>query len=144
MVDPVRLSADERLDILELYARHARAEEAGDLERVLETFTEDGALESLRGVFRGRAQLRVLLSGVLELLRGKRHLTFHHVMTATSEEARVEADFVLIDPHTAPGVVAVGRYHDLLRREHGAWRLAHRKVILSARVEVPLRDSEVP
>ncbi|MBI5512406.1 MAG: nuclear transport factor 2 family protein [Deltaproteobacteria bacterium] len=144
MSNPAKLTAEDRLDILELYARHARAEEAGDLVRVLETFTEDGALESLRGVFRGRAQLRVLLTGVLELIRGKRHVTFHHVMVAVTEGVRVDADFVLIDPHTTPGVVAVGSYTDLVRREDGAWRFAHRRVTLAARGEVPIRDSEAP
>jgi hypothetical protein len=123
------LTAYDRLDILDLYARAARAEDAGDAEEFVAAFTEEGVLEAPHGIFRGPDELRRYLVESASVRKGRRHLTANHVVTVEGDGARALADFVILEVDDAPRVLATGTYSDTIAREEGALRFSHRKVV---------------
>jgi hypothetical protein len=125
-----KLPVEDRLDILELYARYGDAEDEGDVEALLATFTSLGVLEDSIGLFSGQAELRQSFQGRIAMLRSKRHLTFNHVITAEDdpESATVECRYLLVEAERAPALVDVGTYVDQLRKIEGEWKFVHRKV----------------
>ena len=120
------LPVEDKLEILELYARHHLTEDALDFEGTAATYTSDGAMESPMGVLRGRDELVGFFEKYRALFVGKRHLSFHHVITATADGARGESVFLLLEVATVPQLLGSGWSKDTLRKVDGRWRFVHR------------------
>ncbi|MCB2047649.1 MAG: nuclear transport factor 2 family protein [Novosphingobium sp.] len=129
------MEASDILAIQQLNARYGqfvddhRFEELGDL------FCADGVWEAGPLRFSGRAEVVAGFPGIEPPQPGMvKHLTFPAVVEGEGDEARVWADAIALTVG-APGepcpVVAAGRYHDVLRREQGQWRFAHRVFVYS-------------
>ena len=65
VLSPLALAgyADDRAEIENLSNRYMVAVDAGDIETVMSTWAEDGVLEWVFGVVRGKAAIRKAMSG---------------------------------------------------------------------------------
>lgn len=105
-----------------------RFEEFGDL------FVEDGVLDvGGREPIVGRQSIRAFMARAQPPERRGKHLCGMPVIDIDGDEATASTDFVFV-ARTGDGgraVTAMGRYHDRLLRDHGAWRFAQRTIALS-------------
>jgi hypothetical protein len=129
----LKLSADDRLDILELYALYAHAEDAGDNMEFLSCWDEDGILESPKGHFEGHEGLSEFFDALMPTNKGKRHVTVNHLIRATEKGVDVASNFLLLDIAEATRLVGSGSYRDSLRMSGGTWRISKRVVSVDAR-----------
>jgi uncharacterized protein (TIGR02246 family) len=125
------------LEIRNLIARLAQLADHGDLEEYAGLFTADAAWEYPGGPRRGRADI---LAGARE--RRSQRVTgpgsaTRHVITTLAvrvhDATTATADSYFLfwrDTATSPALVNMGHYHDVLRREEGAWRIARREITL--------------
>lgn len=60
-----KLTADDRAEIVELFARYAWAGDTGKLEDFLALFTPDGLFDGVMGYFEGREGLTEMLAGMV-------------------------------------------------------------------------------
>ncbi len=132
MAEPGNLQ--DRLDVHELYARYAAANDNGDYDDWLQCFTEDGVFESTRfGRHAGQEGLRKFTRIYRESLGGAQVL---HVITNVYFKLEGDAgagSCYLAYYHCKEGRIqqsAVGRYKDSLRKVNGRWCFASRKVSL--------------
>jgi uncharacterized protein (TIGR02246 family) len=127
----------DELQIRNLIARVAQLADHGDAEEYASLFTEDGAWEFPGGPRRGRADI---LAGARERrsqrVTGPGSATRHVITTvavqvADAITATADSYFQFWrDTTTAPALFNMGHYHDVLRREDGAWRIARREITL--------------
>lgn len=127
----------DELQIRNLIARVAQLADHGDAEEYAGLFTEDAAWEFPGGPRHGRADI---LAGARDRRRqrvtGPGSATRHIIATVAVrvvDAATATADSYFQfwrDTATAPTLFNMGHYHDELRREDGAWRIARRKITL--------------
>ena len=125
---------DDHQQIRELYARYAYALDHGDIERMMDCFTEDAVFESARqGRFEGRDGLRKFATNIPERLGGAqiRHLITNQLCELGSDRGTGSCYFMYF--HCKSGQVqqvTVGEYSDELRKVDGHWRIQSRKVTI--------------
>jgi uncharacterized protein (TIGR02246 family) len=130
-----RLAAE--LEVRNVIAMVAHLADHGDLEEYASMFTEDGAWEYPGGPRRGRADI---LAGARERrsqqVTGPGSATRHVITTLAvrvQDAAAATADSYWLfwgGTATSPALLTMGHYHDVLRREGGAWRIARREITL--------------
>jgi uncharacterized protein (TIGR02246 family) len=134
--------ADDRAEIENLLSRYLYAMDFRDPKAYASVFTEDGVLESGRGVTRGRDALRKMLADFnVEMtkraeaagrtLRASRHVASNFVIKVDGDKAtavsywtahRVGNDGKSVEP------TGFGHYEDELVRRNGEWLIARRVV----------------
>jgi len=125
----------DELEIRNLIARVAQLADYGDVEEYASLFTADGTWEFPGAPRRGRADI---LAGARERrsqsVTGPGSATRHiiasvavRVEDATTATADSYFQFWR-DTTTTPALLNMGHYHDVLRREDGAWRIARREI----------------
>ena len=128
------MSLEDRLAIGDLFVRYTTALDAGDVETVVDYFTEDAALESpVIGVIAGREAIR----GFSERFAAQRAggMQFRHMITNIAAE--VEGDralasaylLVLITQDGKSRSLPPGRYQCEVVKQGDAWRFSRRVVI---------------
>jgi uncharacterized protein (TIGR02246 family) len=125
------------LEIRNLIARLAHLADHGDLDEYVLLFTQDASWEFPGGPRRGR-------SDILAGARGRREegltgpgSSSRHVITTLAvqvhDESTATADSYWMfwrDTATTPVLFNMGHYHDTIRHDDGAWRLARREITL--------------
>lgn len=130
-MDMTALTADDRLEIHELYTRYSLTEEAGDVDGVLALFAEDCSVEHPALVLQGKEQLRKLTLGRSIMLKkhNARHVNFSLTMTAEeTDRVRSLGSFFKVSYENDPKIVATGSHNDILRKENGLWKFTQRKI----------------
>jgi len=127
----------DELEIRNLIARIAQLADHGDVEEYARLFTEDGSWEFPGAPRQGRPDI---LAGARErrsqLVTGPGSATRHIIATVAvrvEDAATATADSYFQfwrDTATSPTLFNMGHYHDLLRREDGAWRIARREITI--------------
>lgn len=130
------LSAQDRLEILDLYARYNVLVDSRDHDWV-EVFTDDGALEAARS-FAGRDELHGFIDSLIE--RGDdgpvvatRHWNNNILLTddpADPDRVHGRCDFIRVGRVVDTGqfgVVSLGAYVDTIVRIDGRWRFELRR-----------------
>ena len=127
----------DELEIRNLIARVAQLADYGDVEEYASLFTEDGSWEFPGAPLHGRAGI---LAGARERRRqqvtGPGSATRHIIATLAvgvvdAATATADSYFQFFrDTATSPTLFNMGHYHDVLRREDGAWRIARREITL--------------
>jgi SnoaL-like domain len=125
------LSALDRLEIQELYARYAWGIDLGDAEMALSTFAQDAWFDHL---WQGRVQGHEAIRKNLESLwydrqswwYGRQHMMNHFIMDPLEEEgtARVRCFFQILQfnvEYRTNFVFGIGTRDDLLARIDGRW-----------------------
>lgn len=133
--------ADDRAEIENLSNRYMIAVDAGDIETVMSTWAEDGVLDWVGGVERGRAAIRKAMSGfggsahaVPEGATSRQrthHHILNHVIDVTGNTAKTVAYWFNITNNTPQKDVQLmyfGHYEDELIKQNGKWLFLKRKI----------------
>ncbi len=134
--------ADDRAEIENLSNRYMVAVDAGDIETVMSTWAEDGVLEWVNGVERGKAAIRKAMSNFggarkVEIPEGAtsrprtRHQIINHVIDVNGNTAKTIAYWFALTNNTPQKDVQLlyfGHYEDQLVRVNGKWLFKVRKV----------------
>ena len=119
------LSAEDRLEMIELVSRYNHAIDGRDAVGWADTFTRDGTFV-IEGVqeFHGRDEL----IGMVEAMppAGHRHWTSNFVIEGEGDRATMDLDLTLLD---GPKVVSTGRYLNDLVRVDGRWLFERRRYL---------------
>ncbi|MCB1340526.1 MAG: nuclear transport factor 2 family protein [Pseudooceanicola sp.] len=140
-----RLSAEERLDIQELFARYCWGLNTGDAEQVLSCFTADGALiHPPQGRCAGEANIRALLDelwyGRPSWFVGRQHLASQFLYERAEGGARVRAYWTITQKCVDSGrtyIYALGHWNNLCAVENGEWKFRELDVMIWNRDTVP-------
>lgn len=150
MTAPDRDELLERLAVREVLERYMRANDDGDLDRMLELFDDDAVLQVVGRVARGHDELRTFFAsggftehkprwtdtGGLFLQPRSAHISSNPVIDIDGATATSESEFVVIgrDERGRAKVQLVGRYRDRLRRRpDGRWVFTSRTGVSVAR-----------
>jgi SnoaL-like domain len=109
-------------------AAYTQALDDGRTDDVVATFCADGSCDIPGlGNYRGHDALREAYAK-WKPRRPQRHLVLNTLVTDWNDhEATVVSDVIfLLKGESGWAIQLVGRYHDKLRREEGAWRFSHR------------------
>lgn len=125
-----KLTADDRAEIVELFARYAWAGDTGDVDGYVSLFTEDGIFDGVSGYYEGReGQTRLVEEmKVGPRSRGIQHWVSNSVFDGTAEECVVKSMcFAPRRIENEHAIVFVGYYVDTCVKVDGAWRFKIRR-----------------
>lgn len=134
--------ADDRAEIENLSTRYMVAVDAGDIDTVMATWADDGVLEWVGGIERGKAAIRKAMSGFSARLHGTvapgatsrprtRHMILNHVIDVEGNRAHTTCYWFALTNNTPQKdvqLVYFGHYEDELVKRNGRWYFEHRKV----------------
>ncbi len=123
---PAPLSAQDYIDIQQLYARYALLIDTGDAEGWADTFTPDGVFNNAS---RGRDALVQFVHNWRDKRRGAslRHWNSNLVITGSTDGANGSVYMQLLDISTKlPTPTASYRYEDALVKTAAGWRFKTR------------------
>ena len=149
VLSPLALAgyADDRAEIENLSNRYMVAVDAGDIETVMSTWAEDGVLEWVFGVERGKAAIRKAMSGFggaapytvpagAKSRPRTRHQIINHVIDVDGNKAKTIAYWFALTNRTPQNDVQLlyfGHYEDTLEKVDGKWLFKTRKVFNESR-----------
>ena len=128
--NPTRVTADDRADIIELYARYAWGLDLADADMLLSAFAEDAEFDHLwQGRVKGHAaileNMRSLWNDRQHWWFGRQHLFNHYIMERQSDESvKVRCFFQIMQFNTDYGtnfVFGIGTREDLCVPRGGRW-----------------------
>lgn len=124
------LTAEDRLEILELAARYSRSVDRGDPEALAALFTEDAVWESsAAGIRRGRDAILEEFRRRASQAHTRKHWISNPVIEGDGDRASLTLDLLVL--HLDDGDLRLGTsgvYEDTLTREPQGWRIAHRRI----------------
>ena len=127
-----RLSADDRLDIMDLIARYAYTLDQGDLDGYVNNFAPDGVLFENH---RGREAIREYVAMLMQQGRAGplpngdvayRHFVGSPVIDGAGDHATVHSYLLWVNMGSAPPVSAAAEYTDQVVKLDGRWYFASR------------------
>jgi len=122
-----KLSADDYIEITQLYARYNTAIDSGDAEGWAATFTPDGIFQN----FKGHDALVGFINQWRDRMGGaaRRHWNTNLVITPTSDGAKGTVYLFLMDVSAKPpAILSASKYEDELVKTSDGWRFKHRVV----------------
>ncbi len=125
------LTAEDKLEIMELVARYNHAQDQNDYDGWVDTFTEDGVFESPQIRHQGREELRQLSLDTAAGIPHVRHLTQNFIIEGDGDEATMQSTIEvrsIAADRQSWRVVGIGNYEDDLRRVEGRWKFQRRFV----------------
>ena len=118
-----KLTADDYLEIQQLYAQYAHTLDLGDAEGWADTFTPDGVF----GNSKGRAELVKFAEGFYNRGGSARHWNSQVLITPTAEGADGSCYLLLVDTSSQPASITVsGIYQDKIVKTPNGWRFKTR------------------
>ncbi|MEO8315113.1 MAG: nuclear transport factor 2 family protein [Pseudomonadota bacterium] len=138
---------DDRAEIENLSNKYMVAVDAGDIETVMSTWADDGVLEWVNGVEKGKAAIRKAMSNFggarkVDIPEGAtsrprtRHQIINHVIDVTGNTAKTTAYWFALTNNTPQKDVQLlyfGHYEDDLVRVNGKWLFKKRHVFNESR-----------
>ncbi len=132
MPDP--MSAQDRLDVMDLIASYARCIDSGDIDGWVDNFMPDAVLEPASGVHTGHEAIRAWVTALMA--RGRvgaetpQLVHFVGLPKIDGDSERCEAQTYCVifdyDDERAIRVPLVGRYEDTCVKDGDRWRFQHR------------------
>jgi len=145
MAAPATLKAEDKLQIIELSSRYNKNLDHRDIDGWLETWTEDGTIETPFGNSKGKTSLKVFLTGYFEIARGKRHWTSNYIISVdnsrdsnigtastTATTATMSCDLIVFKIEEIPTIFTTGTYIDKLEKVKDIWKFSSRKLNLDS------------
>ncbi|HEY1899462.1 MAG TPA: nuclear transport factor 2 family protein [Steroidobacteraceae bacterium] len=127
---PTRVSAGERAEIIELYARYAWGLDLADSEKLLSAFAEDAQFDHLwQGRVKGHAailqNMRALWNDRQHWWFGRQHLFNHHIMERLPDASvKVQCFFQIVQFNVDYGtnfLFGIGTREDLCVQRGDRW-----------------------
>lgn len=131
MAETGSLSTQDRLDILELFARYAWCFDTADVDGFLDCFAPDAIYDLPRGRrYVGRDQIRTYIEPATQnpVMAGRQHHVGEVIMEGDGSRAVVRA-YCWGSQHSGDDALSVaflGRYADVCVKVDGRWRFAER------------------
>jgi SnoaL-like domain len=126
----MKLTAQDRLDIIQLTATFDNALDSEDIEKYLSTFHENGALSGFWGSTEGIDNLRLQFPQLLDsFARGRRHLLTNHEIEGNDNTATMYCYLTVFNRDTNV-MAGSGTFNDELVKLNDKWLF--RKRVLSA------------
>jgi uncharacterized protein (TIGR02246 family) len=126
----MRITAEDRWEINDLYARYAFGWDEGDGDAWAAVFTADGIFHRPEAPpLVGRDALAAFVTERKDIQPGIRHFNTNLVVEVDGDVVRGTA--YCFAPRIADGQLrlrAIGRYHDVLVRLDEGWRFAERRI----------------
>jgi hypothetical protein len=129
----LKLSSDDRLDILELIARADTAASLRNAEEYISYFTEDASLEGAKGSFQGKD---ALLRSVMPIWQSEgeasTHLTLNAIVSPVegqADEAKVTSTLVILRNGPTISIRSTSTIVQLVVKREGAWLIKKRTVL---------------
>jgi hypothetical protein len=123
-----KVPVEDRLDIMELFARYAWGLNTGDADAVVACFAQGGSLEHQpQGIFYGediRKLLDYLWYAKPGWFIGRQHLANHYVMTPQGEDVHVLAYFSILQhnlDYRTNFVFGLGNWDNVCTKQDGEW-----------------------
>jgi hypothetical protein len=119
------LTAQDYVDIQQLYARYNEAIDTGNAEAWADTFTADGVFNT----FKGREALLGFVQQWKDKMNGlsRRHWNTNLLITPTAEGASGSVYLMLLDvSQRPPAIAATAKYSDVLVKTPQGWRFKQR------------------
>lgn len=118
------LSAQDRVEMMQLVARYNHAADAGDAEAWADTFTADGVFK------KDHAPEVVGREALVRMVRERdphnaRHWTLDFIIEGDGDRATMQADFALLCENR---IEFTGRYVNQLAKVDGVWKFARREL----------------
>jgi len=129
-----RLTADDRLDIMDLIARYASTLDAGDLDGYANNFAPDGVLFEQH---RGREQIRAYVAMLFQNGRAGplpngdvayRHFVGSPTIDGAGDRASVHSYLLWVNMGSEPPVSSAAEYLDDCVKLDGRWYFANRRL----------------
>ncbi len=121
------LTAQDRLEILELLARYAHATDRVDAVARADVFTDDGVFDASGPALHGRDAL--LNAKRPANAADLRHWVNNSVIEGEGDTARAVTYLAVIDTAEPLQIWLTGVYYDTLRKLDGRWRFAYRNFV---------------
>lgn len=132
---------EDWFEINNLFTRYAWALDHGDVETIVDCFTEDGVVDSpVMGSFSGHPAIRDFAERNAKLVRAG--VQMRHVISnvrAEVDENRARASCYLVNTLTKDGtceLLSTGEYDCRLLKSGSKWRFEYRLVILDRPVKI--------
>jgi ketosteroid isomerase-like protein len=122
------LTADDRLDIHELYSLFAKALDAGDVEEMLSLFTDGATLLGPWGTFTGRDEIQRALTAMTEQARGTHHLVYSPTIAREGGITKGHANFLQLSVNGGDLLAGRGSFSDRFSNVGGRWRFLSREL----------------
>ena len=125
------LSAEDRLEIIEVITQADWAATGRDAEAYARLFTDDAVLDGTQGYHAGQEALRAAVGSVWAAEGpATMHLTLNPVVESGPGEGQAVARSVLliIDPAAPPAIRIAAVIRQELRRSNGTWRISRRTI----------------
>jgi hypothetical protein len=125
-----RVTAEDRAEITELFARYAWTGDVGDVEGYVALFTDDGVFDGVSGYYDGPDELRRLASEMRDgpRSRGIQHWVSNSIFEGDSEECAVQSMcFAPRRIENEHSIVFVGYYIDTCVKVDGRWKFKVRR-----------------
>lgn len=116
-------------EIRRTIVRYGQCIDDRDLDGWVALYASDGIHEINGGVHRGSDALRAFMSAAFTRIGDLRHVILGSDIVVDGDQARAKSDWMTFrrTEDGTPVVASVGRFDDILRREEGEWRFAHRQ-----------------
>jgi hypothetical protein len=113
--------------IRELVALHAQLTDDGEYERRVQLYTKDGELVMMGKSTVGHEALAKQMASTADPQRLGKHIVTNVVPTIKGDKAEVSSDFAFVRANAGGfGVMAAGRYADIMERHDGKWLFKQR------------------
>lgn len=135
--------SNDHFEISALMDRYGTVHDFGSPEEYADLFTSDGEMGfGGRVLIKGRDALMAQATRDHEKysieIRGQktslmRHIISNKVVNLTGKDTAEGSSFVMTyvqDGEEGPKLLSIGRYEDQFRREGGAWKIAHRNIVI--------------
>ena len=130
-----RVSAEDRLDIMELFARYSWNYDCGDAEGAASTFTPDAVIEAFGAeAARGRSAIVAFIKSLYASERGDvdwQHYNGHFIFDGNAHACTVYCYWGLLQGNAATkqyGVRSFGYYQNECVKTEGAWLIGKRSI----------------
>ena len=124
------LTAEDRLDILDLLARYAWAIDSGDVDAYVECFTADAMLKMRSVTSTGHEAIRTYVTGVVTRpeFPGRQHHHGEVRIEGDGERCRVRSYSTITQrfEDSEPKIMFLGFYEDVVVKVEGRWLFAER------------------
>ena len=141
------MTADDRLDIFDLFARYAWAYDCSDAEAYAETFAPDGILRGDQINVTGREAIREAIKHFFEM-RGAslwQHHNNHLKMDGNAHECTVWSYWVVLEHHRVDdryGVGRLGHHYSHCVKLDGQWYFKERAFSLDLTEGLPWKSPQ--
>ncbi|MGE0170434.1 nuclear transport factor 2 family protein [Nocardioides sp.] len=124
------IATEDRLAIVQLFARYSWAFDARDGDAYADVFMPEGIMEGGPRRMQGREELKAFVARFADAPASQHWVT--NTMLTGSRETGIQARSYLVEfevDESGPRLALVGQYHDSLVHDGSAWRIAHRRFV---------------